>query len=122
MDGKPRVSAGGARGKLAGAARHLFHQSTAGQQPDMAAKAAALNIQGYVPPKVEEQDYRIRSDCWAAVEMFTRILNQPQNGPIGAVSLEWLFRLYEVKEPRQMMEDLRIMEHAWLDEIEKAAH
>jgi hypothetical protein len=87
----------------------------------MKAKAAALNIQGYEPPPSSPQDdkYALRSDCWPAVEMFMRMIASPADGPVGAVSVEWLFRLYEVTEPRRMLEDLRIMEHAWLEECRK---
>lgn len=51
--------------------------------------------------------------------MFMRMIASPADGPVGAVSVEWLFRLYEVTEPRRMLEDLRILEHAWLEECRK---
>lgn len=91
----------------------------AGPQPDTAAQAEALNITGYNPPKIKEQDYPVRRDCWAAVEMFARIVGQPESGPVGVVSLEWLFQVYDVQEPRQMLEDLRTMERAWLEAVEQ---
>lgn len=80
----------------------------------MEAKAAALNIQGYDPPPKPEEDYQVRSDCWEAVQMFLRLVVVPSDGPIGPVDLPWLFRVYEVAEPRQMLEDLRVMERGWL--------
>lgn len=88
----------------------------------MAAKAAALNIEGYTPPAAEEEkDYEVRADCSAAVQMFIRMISAPSDGPVGPASAEWMFRLYEVQEPRQMLEDLRVMELAWLEECRKGA-
>jgi hypothetical protein len=42
-------------------------------------------------------------------------------GPIGLDygALEWLFRLYEVTEPRSLLEDLQIMEGAALTAMNK---
>ena len=51
--------------------------------------------------------------------MFARIVGQPEGGPVGVLSLEWLFQVYDVQEPRQMLEDLRIMEQAWLEAVEQ---
>lgn len=87
----------------------------------MQAKAAALNIQGYHPPAPQaEEEYQVRGDCWEAAHMFFRLVCVPENGPIGSVDLQWMFRLYEVSEPRQMLEDLRIMERAWLQAEQEA--
>lgn len=93
------------------------------QEPpeDVEAKAAALNIQGYELPPEEPEVFEVRADCRDAVQMFVRVVSQPREGPIGTVNLEWLFRLYEVKNPRQMLDDLRVMESAWLQAMEEAA-
>ena len=51
------------------------------------------------------------------VEMFLRVQTQwrtTMSGVIGLdyAALQWLFRLYEVEEPRSLLEDLQVMEAA----------
>ena len=61
---------------------------------------------------------------WDSVEMFLRLETQwrvGMNGLLGLdyVAAEWLFRLYAVKEPASLLEDLQVMEAAVLTEISK---
>jgi hypothetical protein len=54
--------------------------------------------------------------------MFMRLQTQwrvGMNGPLGLdyVAAEWLFRLYAVKEPASLLEDLQVMEAAVLTAI-----
>ena len=56
---------------------------------------------------------------WDTVEMFLRLQTQwriGMGGPIGLdySAVEWLLRLYEVKDQRALLEDLQIMEGAAL--------
>jgi hypothetical protein len=43
------------------------------------------------------------------------------NGPIGLdyLAAKWLFRLYSVKEPASLLEDLQVMEAAALSAMAK---
>lgn len=61
---------------------------------------------------------------WPAVEMFLRCQTQWRTGVAGPIGLdygavEWLLRLYEVEDPRSVLEDLQIMESAVLNLISK---
>jgi hypothetical protein len=69
-----------------------------------------------------EQPFKVWPENWEAVVMFLRLLTQWRAGPRGLIGLdyraaEWLFSLYQVTQPRELLEDLRIMELALLDEI-----
>lgn len=59
---------------------------------------------------------------WAAVVMFSRLQTQWRTGPRGRIGLDygavqWLFSLYAVAQPLALLEDLQIMEAAYLEEI-----
>lgn len=56
---------------------------------------------------------------WAALDMFLRCQTQwrtTMNGLLGLdyQAVAWLLRLYEVEDPRSLLEDLQIMEAAVL--------
>lgn len=58
--------------------------------------------------------------------MFLRLETQWRTGPRGLLGLdyraaEWLFSLYQVARPRELLEDLRIMELALLNELQRRA-
>ena len=53
--------------------------------------------------------------AWPAVLMFLRVQSQWRVGTAGIVGLDynavrWMFELYEVAEPRQLLDDLQIIE------------
>ena len=53
--------------------------------------------------------------AWPAVAMFLRLQTQWRVGAAGIVGLDynavrWVFEMYEVKEPRQLLDDLQIIE------------
>ena len=59
---------------------------------------------------------------WDAVVMFNRLQTQWRTGPRGPVGLDygaaqWLFSLCGVAKPLALLEDLQIMEHAYLEEL-----
>ena len=67
-------------------------------------------------------DYEVWEENWEAVQMFLRLQTQwrvGMNGPLGLdyVAAQWLFRLYAVKEPASLLEDLQVMEAAVLTAI-----
>ena len=66
-----------------------------------------------------EQHCEVWEENWDIVAMFLRMETQwnvSMSGLTGLCypSLEWLCRLYEVKEPLEMFEGIRIMESAVL--------
>lgn len=52
--------------------------------------------------------------------MWSRVCTQWRTSMAGAIGLDynvlqWVFSLYEVKKPRELLEDLQVMEAAFLD-------
>jgi hypothetical protein len=57
-----------------------------------------------------------------AVSMFCRLQTQWRTGPRGPIGLDygaaqWLFSLYSVAQPLALLEDLQVMEGAYLMEL-----
>jgi len=56
--------------------------------------------------------------------MFLKLETQWRTGPRGLLGLdyrvaEWLFSLYQTTRPRELLEDLRVMELTFLGELNK---
>jgi len=67
----------------------------------------------------EPKDFEVYPENWDAVEMFVRCQTQWRTATSGVIGLdyaavEWVFRLYEVKDQRTVLEDLQVMEAAAL--------
>jgi hypothetical protein len=65
------------------------------------------------PPEV----FEVFEENWPVVEMFLRVQTQWRTTMSGVLGLDygavaWLLRLYEVEDPRALLEDLQIMEAA----------
>lgn len=80
------------------------------------ADAAALGI---VMPEQPPEDFEVLEENWPAVEMFLRLQTQWRTTMNGLLGLDygavaWLLRLYEVEDPRALLEDLQVMEAAAL--------
>ena len=85
-------------------------------QSELLADYAALGI---VKEIEEPEDFEVYPDNWDAVEMFMRCQTQWRTATSGVLGLdyaavEWVFRLYEVKDQRTVLEDLQVMEAAAL--------
>lgn len=57
---------------------------------------------------------------WETVLMWSRMATQWRTTMDGAIGLDynvlrWFVELYSVEEPKQMLEDLQVMEAAYLD-------
>ena len=81
---------------------------------DSQADAAAFGI---ALPEQPAEDCEVREENWAAVEMFLRVQTQWRTTMNGVLGLDygavaWLLKLYEVSDPRALLEDLQIMEAA----------
>ena len=68
-----------------------------------------------MPDKKRVEDFEVIPSAWPAVVMFLRLQTQWRVGAAGIVGLDynavrWVFELYEVAEPRQMLDDLQTIE------------
>ena len=68
-----------------------------------------------MPDKKRVEDFEVIPAAWPAVVMFLRLQTQWRVGAAGIVGLDynavrWVFDLYEVKGPRQMLDDLQTIE------------
>ena len=94
------------------------------------AKAFGLSLP---PPSIEPEDdgstYEVWDENWDTVMMFLRMQTQWSTTMAGYMGLKYeillgpggLFALYNVANPREMLEDLQIMEAAALSELAKEA-
>ena len=72
------------------------------------------------------EDFEVWPDNWPAVEMFLRCQTQWRTTMSGVFgfdysAVEWLFRLYEVKDQAAVFEDLQVMEAAAVRILNKGA-
>ena len=83
--------------------------------------AAALGVE--LPDEVmQSQAFKVWPENWPSVVMFLRMETQWRQGPRGPAGLDlsvaqWMFSLYQVADPCAMLEDLRVMETAFLQEL-----
>ena len=75
-------------------------------------------------PETKEQHFEVWEENWPAVEMFLRCQTQWRTTMSGVCGLDytavqWLFRLYEVKDPPAVLEDLQNMEAAAMKILNK---
>lgn len=87
------------------------------------ADAAALGI---VMPEQPPEDFEVLEENWPVVEMFLRVQTQWRTTMNGLLGLDygavaWLLRLYEVEDPRALLEDLQVMEAAALLSISRSS-
>lgn len=72
-------------------------------------------------------DFEVWEENWPAVEMFVRVQTQWRIvGGMGAVyvgldyqAVAWMFSIYNVENPKQVLEDLQVMEAAALPFLNK---
>ena len=75
-------------------------------------------------PKPVDEDFGVWPENWPAIEMFLRVQTQWRTTMSGVIGLDyaavqWLFKLYDVEEPRALLEDLQVMEVAAMTVINK---
>jgi len=80
---------------------------------------AVAAIFGFVLPERPPDHFEVFEENWPVVEMFLRLQTQwrtTMNGVLGLdyQAVAWLLRLYEVEDPRALLEDLQVMEAAAL--------
>lgn len=68
-----------------------------------------------MPDTKRVKDFEVIPAAWPAVSMFLRVQTQWRAGSAGILGLDynavrWVFDLYKVKEPRQLLNDLQIIE------------
>lgn len=86
------------------------------------ADAAAFGLA--LPQPDGPDDFEVWQENWPAVEMFLRCQTQWRTSMSGIVGMDygalaWLFRLYEVEDPRSLLEDLQVMEGAVMQILNK---
>lgn len=74
--------------------------------------------------KPKPKDFEVLPENWASVQMFLRCQTQWRTTAAGVCGLDysavqWVFRLYEVENPRELLEDLQIMEAAAIEILNK---
>ena len=94
---------------------------------------AAFGITGEVAEQItaasaaRAEDFEVWEENWPAVQMFLRVQTQWRiAGGMGAAyvgldyqSVAWMFSLYNVEQPRQLLEDLQVMEAAALTALNR---
>lgn len=85
---------------------------------DIQDDAAALGVIIETPD--EPGDFEVFPENWEAVTMWNRVCTQWRTSMTGVLGLDysilqWVFSLYDVKNPRELLEDLQVMEGAFLD-------
>lgn len=70
-----------------------------------------------LPEQPATDDFEVWAENWPALEMFLRVQTQWRTTMSGVLGLDygavaWLLKLYEVEDPRALLEDLQIMEAA----------
>ena len=68
-----------------------------------------------MPEKKRVKDFEVIPEAWAAVVMFMRVQTQWRISANGIVGLDynavrWIFELYDVEDPRRLLDDLQIIE------------
>ena len=68
-----------------------------------------------LPETPEEKDYEIIPDAWPAFEIFLSIQTQwrADSGVViglDYLAVKWAFELFEVKNPKELLFDLQIIE------------
>ena len=79
-----------------------------------------------LPEDDRDDTFEVLPENWEAVQMFMRCQTQWRVGMAGPIGLDygavnWLLRLYEVDDPRSVLEDLQTMEAAVLMTMSKRA-
>ena len=77
-----------------------------------------------MPETKRIKDFEVIPAAWPAVVMFLRVQTQWRVGSAGIVGLDynavrWVFELYGVKEPREMLDDLQTIEATVVETLNK---
>jgi hypothetical protein len=121
-----RIDHGRAKKNLQDAARHFLNSGKPDETERLKQEAAGLGLPadavaeliGPQAPRV----FLVWPQNWDAVMMFNRLQTQWRNGPRGPSGLDygaaqWLFSLCAVTQPFTLLEDLQVMENAYLTEL-----
>jgi hypothetical protein len=70
-----------------------------------------------LPEQPRTDDFEVWEENWPVLEMFLRCQTQwrtTMGGVLGLdyVAVAWLLKLYEVEDPRALLEDLQVIEAA----------
>jgi|TARA_B100000965_G_scaffold228883_2_gene191643 hypothetical protein len=87
--------------------------------------AIALGVKNFPEPEPEES-FEVYEENWESVLLFSKVMTQWRTTMGGVIGLdyavcEWVFRMYEVKDPKSVFEDFQLMERTALDILNKDA-
>ncbi len=85
--------------------------------------ALALGVKNFPEPE-PEKDFEVYEENWESVLLFSRVMTQWRTTMGGVIGLdyaviEWVFRMYKVKDPKAIFEDFQIMEMKALEILNK---
>lgn len=96
---------------------HLFHGADHNPAEDAEVEEACAALGVIIAPREPEPPpvFEVFEDCWAAVDLFCRVLTQWRTGPGGVIGLDYrvvfdLMELYQVTPRREVLEDVQVME------------
>lgn len=83
-----------------------------------------LEVPDLPPPS--EENFVVWESNWEVVQMFLRLQTQWRTNMSGVTGLdytaaEWLFKLYSVEEPRELLEGLQVMEAAAMSKLNQSS-
>jgi len=101
---------GGKAGKLIGAAKY-WAGGVEIDETEEDAKLFGLEM----PKRKQVTDYEVIPEAWPAVVMFIRVQTQWRISSSAIVGLDysavrWMFEIYNVEDPRTLLEDLQMIE------------
>lgn len=78
-----------------------------------------------MPEEPQSRDCEVWEENWEAVTIFLRCQTQWRTTMAGLLGLdyaavEWVLKLYEIKDQRSMLEDLQVMEAAAIQVLNKS--
>jgi len=122
-----RVNRRGTRGKLKGAVKHWLDGGKK-VEDRTGDDAAAFGIKVTKEKKLKKDEFEVWDENWDTVMMFLRMQTQWNVTMGGYVGLKYevllgasgLMSLYDVDNPREMLEGLRVMEAAALLALNKS--
>jgi hypothetical protein len=77
-----------------------------------------------LPASEDSKHFEVLPENWESVQLFIRCQTQWRTSMAGLIGLDygavhWLLRLYEVEDPRSVLEDLQLMEAGVLNVVSK---
>ena len=77
-----------------------------------------------MPKKKVEEDYEVWEEHWESIMFFLKIMTQWRTTMSGVIGLDYsvlqmLFQMYDVRNKKQIFEDIQVMERAAMNILNK---